>query len=191
MCYFDSITAMEKDKETEILNEDKITKKAQKEEAEASELRVYEVSYLLLPFITEDDISKEALRVKELVSVSGGAVFSEELPKLIKLAYTMTKVIANKNTKFDNAYFGWMKFEGEPETIAKLKKAFENNENVLRFLVLKTTKDVVSTRKPFPFTAKPVAKSAPVAPKEEVKLEVPEEIDEVELDKTIDDLVIN
>jgi ribosomal protein S6 len=181
--------------EKEILTEEALptsgAKKTQKEEAEAGELRVYEVSYLLLPFITEDDISKEALRIKELVSVSGGAVFSEELPKLMKLAYTMSKVIANKNTKFDNAYFGWMKFEGEPETIAKLKKAFENNENVLRFLVLKTTKDVVSTRKPFPFTAKPVAKSAPVAPKEEVKPEVFEDIDEVELDKTIDDLVIN
>lgn len=164
--------------------------KAKEEEMEG-ELRVYEVSYLLLPFITEEDAPKEAGRVKEHVSLSGGTVFSEEEPKLIKLAYPMSKIIANKNTNFENAYFGWAKFEGEPESIAKIKKALENNENVLRFLILKTTKDSVVVRKPFAFAAKPV-KPVAVATKEEVKTEaeVPQEINEEELDKTIEDLVI-
>lgn len=179
MYYFGSITAMEKDKGTD---------KTEDREMEG-ELRVYEVSYLLLPFITEEDAPKEAGRVKEHVSLSGGTVFSEEEPKLIKLAYPMSKIIANKNTNFDNAYFGWAKFEGEPESIAKIKKALENNENVLRFLILKTTKDSIATRKPFPFAVKPKPISTPVA-KEEVKSEVPQEINEEELDKTIEDLVI-
>lgn len=160
-----------------------------KEEEMGGELRVYEVSYLLLPFITEEDIPKEAGRVKEHLSLSGGTVFSEEEPKLIKLAYPMSKIIANKNTNFDNAYFGWVKFEGGPENISNIKKALENNENILRFLILKTTKESVAARKPLPFTVKSKPISTPV-PKEEVKPEAPQEINEVELDKTIDDLVI-
>lgn len=175
MVFFGSITAMEKDKITE--------------EEMGGELRVYEVSYLLLPFITEEDIPKEAGRVKEHVSLAGDTIFSEEEPKLIKLAYPMFKTISNKNTKFDNAYFGWVKFEGEAENIAKVKKSLENNENVLRFLILKTTKESAVVRKPFPFAVKSKPISTPIA-KEEIKPEPPQEINEAELDKTIDDLVI-
>lgn len=173
----------------------KKTPKGEQTDEIERELRVYEISYLLLPFITEEDISKESGRVKELISLSGGVIFSEEEPKLIPLAYEMSKVISNKNTKFNNAYFGWVKFEGEATQISTVKKALENNENILRFLILKTTKEAAVVRKPFSFNAKPI-KSAPVAPKvaakDEVKpgTEAPQEIDEVELDKTIDDLVI-
>lgn len=170
------------------MEKDKGTDKVEDQEM-GGELRVYEVSYLLLPFITEEDAPKEAGRVKEHVSLSGGAVFSEEEPKLIKLAYSMSKVIANKNTNFDNAYFGWVKFEGEPESISKIKKALETNENVLRFLILKTTKENSTPRKPLPFIVKARPISTPV-PKEEVKSEAPQEINEAELDKTIEDLVI-
>lgn len=170
------------------MEKDKGTDRTEGGEME-DELRIYEVSYLLLPFITEEDAPKEAGRIKENVSFSGSTVFSEEEPKLIKLAYPMSKIIANKNTNFENAYFGWVKFEGEPESIAKVKKALENNENVLRFLILKTTKENVAARKPLPFTVKSKPISTPVA-KEEVKSEAPQEINEVELDKTIDDLVI-
>jgi ribosomal protein S6 len=181
---------MEKDKITEVPTKGETDAKSQKDEVETGELRVYEASYLLLPFITEEDIPKEASRVKEHVSVSGGTVFSEEEPKLIKLAYPMYKVIANKNTQFDNAYFGWVKFEGEPENIAKVKKSLETNENVLRFLILKTTKESAAPRKPFAFTAsKPISK--PIAPVAKEAVEAPQEINEAELDKTIDDLVIN
>jgi ribosomal protein S6 len=180
---------MEKDKETDMQTAEEIGKKSpkddQKDETEG-ELRVYEVSYLLLSFITEEDVPREVGRLKEQV---GGTVFSEESPKLMKLAYSMFKVIANKKTKFDNAYFGWVKFEGEAGDISKVKKALENNENILRFLILKTTKESVAPRKPFPFAVKPKVISTPVV-KEEIKSEAPQEINEVELDKTIDDLVI-
>ncbi|MBI2120375.1 MAG: 30S ribosomal protein S6 [Parcubacteria group bacterium] len=172
---------MEKEKSTDTQQTDKIAERE-------GELRVYEASYLLLPFIGEEDTPKEAGRVKESILLAGGMVFSEEEPKLIKLAYPMVKTVSNKNTRFESAYFGWVKFEGEPASMEKIKKDLENNENILRFLLLKTTKDT-TTAKPFPFTVKPKPISTPVA-KEEVKSEAPKEINEEELDKTIDDLVI-
>lgn len=178
---FDSIAIMEKEKPTtkELAEEMDI------------ELRLYEVSYLLLPFITEENLSAEATRIKEHVSGVEGVVFAEEAPNFIPLAYPMTKVIANKNTKFENAYFGWLKFEGKPESLIKLKKALESNQNVLRFLILKTTKDVPATRKPVSFTVKEAVK--PPSKEEPVPTIVPEEpqvIDEAELDHAIEDLVI-
>lgn len=152
------------------------------------ELRVYEASYLLLPFIGEEDTPKEGGRIKESISLAGGMVFSEEEPKLIKLAYPMTKTVSNKNTRFESAYFGWVKFESEPAGIEKLKKDLENNENILRFLILKTTKDAVMTAKPVSFSAKAV--KPVLLEKEAAVVPPPQEINEEELDKTIDDLVI-
>lgn len=184
---------MEKEKPTEENPPAVPEKKSPEDETETGELRIYEASYLLLPFITEEDIPKEAGRVKEQISLSGGVIFSEEDPKPIKLAYPMFKVISNKNTKFENAYFGWIKFEGKAENISKVKKALENNENILRFLILKTTKESAVARKPLPFIVKSMKPIFP-ATKDEPKPktpEAPQEINEAELDKTIEALVID
>jgi ribosomal protein S6 len=181
--------------EKDTLTEEKVNKKGPKKSLKTekeSDSRVYEASYLLLPLIIEDDIQKESARVKENISLSGGSVFFEEEPSFMKLAYPMSKVIANRNTNFENAYFGWVKFECEPENISKVKKALENNENVLRFLILKTVKENVFVKKVSTFAPR-ITKSPAIKDEEEIVLpkeEVATEINEAELDKTIEDLVI-
>lgn len=181
------MTAMEKEKSTE----NDLDKKNQKEETEGG-FRTYEVSYLLLPFIAEEEVPKEVGLMKENLSLLGGMIFSGEEPKLIGLAYPMFKVISNKNTKFENAYFGWIKFDSESENVFQIKKAFENNEKVLRFLILKTTKESPISRKSFVFGSKMTKSITSPSAKDDVKstIESPKEINEAELDKTIEDLVI-
>ena len=153
-----------------------------------TELRVYEVGYLLLPYVQEADLAQEVSRVKEAIVSAGGTPFADENPRLLALAYPMYKVFSNKKTKFENAYFGWVKFDGEPKGILKLKKALDAEGNVLRFLITKTVREnTVTMRRPAPFASKPIRP----ATKETVKEDEPKEvINEEELDKTIDDLII-
>jgi hypothetical protein len=106
---------------------------------------------------------------------------------MLSLAYPMYKVVSNKKTKFESAYFGWVKFDGDPKGVSKIKKALEAKENVLRFIIIKTVRENTLARKPAAFTSKPIKPAV----KEEIKPEdAPQEINEVELDKTIEDLVI-
>ena len=151
------------------------------------ELRVYEVGYLLLPFVQEADLATQVGLIKEQIAKAGGTVFSDEDPRLITLAYPMFKVFSNKKTKFENAYFGWVKFDGDPKTVATIKKSIEALENVLRFTIIKTIRENTLIKRPS-FNSKPIAK---VAVKDETKEETPKEIvNEVELDKELEGLVI-
>jgi ribosomal protein S6 len=152
-----------------------------------TELRVYEVGYLLLPYAEGENLAAQVGLIKEQIAKAGGTVFSDEDPRLITLAYPMFKVFSNKKTKFENAYFGWVKFDGDPKTVATIKKSIEALENVLRFTIIKTIRENTLIRKPS-FNSKPIAK--PVM-KEEVKEEAPKEVvNEVELDKEIEGLII-
>jgi ribosomal protein S6 len=152
-----------------------------------TELRVYEVGYLLLPYIQEADIAAEAGHIKEAIIAAGGNPFAEENPRLLTLAYPMYKVFSNKKTKFENAYFGWIKFDGEPKSVLKLKKTLDAEEKVLRFLITKTVRENTLVRKTAPFASKPIKPAV----KEVVKEDEPKEvINEEELDKTIEDLIL-
>ena len=152
-----------------------------------TELRVYEVGFLLLPYVQEADLAQEVGRIKEAIVSAGGTPFADENPRLLALAYPMYKVFSNKKTKFENAYFGWIKFDGEPKGVAKLKKSLDAEANVLRFLITKTVRENTLTRKPAPFASKPIKPAV----KEVVKEDEPKEvINEAELDKTIDDLIV-
>ena len=50
------------------------------------------------------------METKELVSSFGGEIISDEMPKMTGLAYSISKVISNVRSKFNTAYFGWIKF---------------------------------------------------------------------------------
>ena len=63
------------------------------------------------------------------------------MPRMIPLAYSMTKVISNIRHKFSNGYFGWVKFMLDPEKAAELKQKLALDSNFLRFLIVKTVKE--------------------------------------------------
>ena len=72
--------------------------------------QVYELGYLLLPTILEENVSAAFGNLKELTTSLAGVPVSEEMPKMIQLAYPMSKVVANTRHRFTAAYFGWLKF---------------------------------------------------------------------------------
>lgn len=159
--------------------------KEQEFKHEGREPKVYEVGYLLVPTIPSEEVPALYGNLKELIATNGGEVISDDMPKMIPLAYTMSKVIKNIKSKFDNAYFGWIKFSMDSEKVLKLKKKIDLDTNIIRFLILKTVKENTIAAKRF--VHRDVRRRAPVSHKEEN--ETPVEIDEKEIDKEIDAMV--
>ena len=146
--------------------------------------KIYEVGYLLVPTIKEEDVSVNYGNLKELVSSFGGEVISDDMPKMINLAYTMQKVVSNVRSKFDRAYFGWIKFTMDSQKVLELKARLDLDPNVIRFMILKTVKENTIATKRFvrgDAYGKPKTKST--------KDEVVAPINKEEIDKEIDALV--
>lgn len=147
---------------------------------------IYEVGYLIIPTVGEDTLAPEVSKLKETLAGVDAKVIGDEYPALIALQYEMTKRIDTKNVRFEQAYFGWIKFEAEGNTIEKIKKALDLNKSLLRYLIVSTVREnTLSSKKSA--SALLSSKSARVIslPKEEIIAP----IDEVAVDQEIDRLV--
>ena len=149
--------------------------------------RVYELGYLLAPTVEEVNVPTLYGNLKELVSSFGGVSISDEMPKMIPLAYAMTKVVANVRNKFSTAYFGWVKFTMDSDKVLELKKKLDLDPNIIRFLILKTVKENTIALKRF---VRGDMRKKPRSTKgENDETAVP--INKEEIDKEIDALVAN
>ena len=147
--------------------------------------RVYELGYLLVPTIPEENVAGIYSNLKDPVSSLGGVHISDEMPKMIGLAYPMVKVVANVRSKFNTAYFGWVKFTMDSDKILELKKKLDFDPNVIRFLILKTVKENTIAAKRF--VRGDMRKKPGVGKTENSETVVP--INKEEVDKEIDALV--
>ncbi|MBU6390528.1 30S ribosomal protein S6 [Patescibacteria group bacterium] len=154
-----------------------------------SDNRVYELGYHIVSSIPEEKLAGEVAAVTDLLGSHGAVVIAEEFPKLKHLSYAITKVLGARHLKFDTAYFGWIKFEMEPAALLAVKKALQGNENILRFIVIKTVREsTLWVPKPPVFRSgeeKPIPgmgdkKGDPMKPA----------MSEAEMDKTIEALVV-
>lgn len=171
--------------------------KEEKTKEKGSDMTVYEVSYLLLPSLALEQVPAVVGEIKNSINTAGGEVVSGEDPVLIDLAYTMTKIVQTQRYKCDSAYFGWTKFELTADGIEVVKKALDANDNILRYLLVKTVRENT------------LLHGKMMLKKEDVKREYSEEtiedsdeilepesesdkvLEEGDIDKSIDDLVIN
>jgi ribosomal protein S6 len=154
---------------------------------EQAENRIYELGFHVVSSIPEEKLPAEVTIIKDLLESNGAVIISEEFPKLRALSYTMTKVVGPKHLKFDTAYFGWVKFEMNPDAVSKIKNSLERNDNIIRFLIVKTVRENTMTApKPPAFKAD----SKGVATGEIPKNKEVTPISEAELDKTIDSLMV-
>lgn len=102
---------------------------------------VYEVGFHIVPAVSPENLPKEVDAIKAVLGGVGATVISEEFPKLRNLAYTMVKAIGPARHKYDTAYFGWVKYEAAPESMAEVKKSLDANEKILRYIIIKTVRE--------------------------------------------------
>lgn len=148
--------------------------------------RIYEVGYLLVPTLSEENMPITYGNLKDLVVSLGGEIISDEMPKMISLAYNMVKVYQNIRSKFDTAYFGWVKFEMDPQKVLELKKKLDADPNFIRFLILKTIRENTIAAKRFVHRD---SKRKILVPKKEGENETSTPIDKEEIDKEIDAMI--
>lgn len=165
--------------------EENVEIKEESDISEGADSRVYEVGYLLVPTLKEEDVPAAYGNLKELISSLGGEAISDEMPRMIPLAYNMQKVISNVRSKFSSAYFGWIKFYMKPSGVLQLKSKLDMDNNFIRFLIIKTVKENTIAAKRF--VRDDMAHRKAVTPKKEAG--VVTEIDKEEIDKEIEAMV--
>ena len=154
--------------------------------------QVYEIGYLLVSSVPEEKVVSETASLKEALSKKGAEFIGEEAPELRTLAYTMVKKVGTVNRRFDQGYFGWFKFELSVKEIEGIKKAFEENPNMLRVLVMTTVRENTYLGKKSPTASVIKAEEAvsPEAAPEAAKDAVPATPATIEeMDKSIDAMV--
>ena len=104
-------------------------------------IKIYEIGYLFVSSIPKEKVASETASLKDALAKAGAVVVSQEDPELITLAYQMKKKINGSYQRFDEAYFGWVKFEIPARAIESVKKTLDATENVLRYLLITTVKE--------------------------------------------------
>ena len=147
-------------------------------------LGVYEVGYLMLPTIAEENLGEEVTLFKDMFIEKGAVFISDEYPKLIELAYEMSRSIENKKQKFSYGYFGWVKFECNTDQAKVIKDILDKNEKLVRYLMIKTVRESTMSVKRS-YSRQDGAKRRPTQKHEEIT-----PINEEMIDKEIDALVV-
>lgn len=166
-------------------------------EIETLEPRVYEVGYLLSPAVRDEDLEKTVEALKDMVRSRGGEIIAEGAPEFIDLAYPMTKVIENKRYSYDQASFGWIKFELNPAETGSLKEELDGHTLVIRYLFISTVREnTIVSKKPLGKLVKrnnrPAGEDASSEEEEESSLpevDAPIETTDEEVQKEIEALV--
>ncbi len=110
-------------------------------EAGYNESRVYELGFHLDPELPQEEAKKTYQALRDTVSAEGEIVAEGE-PQKVQLAYTISRSVDHMRRDYDTAYFAWIAYEAETEGHTKVLEAAKNEMNVIRFLDIRTEKDL-------------------------------------------------
>lgn len=155
--------------------------------------QVYELGYHILSSLNEGELEAAVNTLRGEITKHGGSFIAEGTPELLDLAYTMDVNEGGKHTKYDSAYFGWLKFEMDPTYADKLKyEALETNKNILRYILIKTVREDTraQVREETLKTLEEVKTTGTIAKKPVVaEKKTGEEVSDKEIDKAVEELV--
>jgi ribosomal protein S6 len=176
---------MQKEMETEL---DELTLEEGMDDTaeDDSVLSIYEVGYHFLPDLSEEALTTAVAALQKLLADNGASVVGERPPVKIPLAYTLTKRLAGKILRFDEANFGWVAFEMPRENIAHIKESLDANASVLRYLIVKTDRDEVAAALSGAVAHLPTVHATGDIGKPKRENEVGGEVSEVALDQALE-----
>jgi small subunit ribosomal protein S6 len=98
----------------------------------------YELTYILNAVLNDDQLKDLVNRVDKFIDEHGGKVVDKNVWGSQRLAYPIEKK--------RNGYYVNMTFESDGEVIAKLERALDINDNVLRYLTLRMDQRMLDHR---------------------------------------------
>lgn len=122
------------------------------------ELGVYEIGYHILSIVPEDKIADEVSKIRSIIEGGGGSFVAEEWPKTFSLAYSISRMKSGKKETFDSSHFGWMRFEVKRSSALAIREEISKLDNVLRFIIVKTSLETPSPVRPRSVLGKPSRK---------------------------------
>ena len=150
------------------------------------EPKLYEIGYLLSPLVPEEGlIGAVNDNLRQPIEAAGGAVVSETAPTMRSLAYQVKKEVGSKRTKYQDAYFGALRFSAAPKAISQIKEAIDRLENVLRFMIIIAPKDNPPRRAP----RRPQAAKVVVVDEAGLVAEKPAPMSTEDIDKEIEGML--
>ena len=155
------------------------------------EEQIYEVGFHILSTVPEEKLQEIVSKLENSITQNGGTVISEEFPKIRILSYEIKKRIETKISSFSKAYFGWIKFEIPRASISKIKEEIKNSQNILRFIIIKTVRENTMHTPKLPATMRSNNVEETKAPKGQPMQAEKTEVSEAEIDKSIDELLVN
>jgi len=96
---------------------------------------VYESAVLINAALEDDQIGNVTNRIKETISSNGGEIIEIEDWGRKRLAYMV------KKSKI--GYYVIFQYNSSPDLVSKLERFFQLDENVLRYLTVKLSKDAL------------------------------------------------
>lgn len=103
---------------------------------------VYEVGFHLLPSIPEEGLVAAVEKVRALLGEA--EIISEGSPQKTTLAYTIERTHTGSREKFNQSFFGWIKFAAERQALSAIETALRGMNEVLRFIIIETVREDAS-----------------------------------------------
>lgn len=117
----------------------------------------YETAFLISPNLEEEETEKVITQMADVISEKKGKMINEDRWGKRRLAYPIKK--------FEEAFYVFFHYEGDPEIPLELERRFKQTEEVLRYLTMKKTQKENVRRKK---KTVPTEQERAVPPKEEV-----------------------
>ncbi len=106
---------------------------------------VYELGYLILPSLAEENLGSVVEKLKKIIQSVGGVELASEDPMKQELAYEMTKVVGASRYVVKEAYIGWIKFEALTSEAPRVSDAVAKLDEVLRAILIKAPRETEFT----------------------------------------------
>ncbi len=117
----------------------------------------YETAFLISPNLEEEETEKVITQMADVISEKKGKMINEDRWGKRRLAYPIKK--------FEEAFYVFFHYEGDPEIPLELERRFKQTEEVLRYLTMKKTQKENVRRKK---KTVPTEQERAVPPKEKV-----------------------
>lgn len=154
-------------------------------QAPVNKTPVYEAAFHLVPSLDEAGVSAAALKIRKVLG--DAEIIAEGSPQRMSLSYTIERATQGKREKYNEAYFGWIKFATDRENVGAIEEALRADKTVVRYLLIETVREDLSQapRRAVFASDRLEGETLKKAPREAEK---GGEVSEEELDKSIEAL---